>query len=62
MDNKFDYIEPNNPMTFDEAWEHLDKLGFPVIRLSEEDYKMLSEHIDECKSMREIEEIFKNLE
>lgn len=62
MNDRFDYIEPNNPMTFDEAWEHLDKLGFPVIHLSEEDYKMLSEHIDDCNSMGEVEQILKRLE
>ncbi len=62
MNNKFDYIEPNNPMTFDEAWEYLDKMGFPVIRLSEEEYNQLMEDVGEAGSMSEVDDIFKNLE
>jgi hypothetical protein len=62
MDNKFDYIEPNNPMTFDEAWEYMDKMGFPVIRLSEEEYKQLMGDIGETGSMSEVDEILKRLE
>lgn len=62
MDNKFDYIEPNNPMTFDEAWEYMGKLGFPVIRLSQEEYKQLVGDIGEVGSMSEVEEILKRLE
>ena len=62
MNDRFDYIEPNDPMTFDEAWEHLDKLGFPVIHLSEEEYKQLMGDIGDCRSMGEAEEILKRLE
>lgn len=61
MDNKFDYIEPNNPMTFDEAWEYMDKLGFPVIRLSEEEYKQLMGDIGEVGRMSEVDELLKRL-
>lgn len=53
MNDKFDYIEPNNPMTFDEAWEHLDKLGFPVIHLSEEEYKQLVGDSDKTSDIKE---------
>ena len=62
MTDKFDYIEPNKPMTFDEAWEHLDKLGFPVIRLSEEEYKQLMGDIGEAGSMSEVDKLLKRLE
>ncbi len=57
MNDRFDYIEPNKPMTFDEAWEHLDKLGFPVIHLSDEEYNKLIDDIGEAGSMCEVDEI-----
>ena len=53
MNDRFDYIEPNNPMTFDEAWEHLDKLGFPVIHLSEDEYKQLVGDSDKTSDIKE---------
>ena len=62
MNDRFDYIEPNNPMTFDEAWEHLDKMGFPVIHLSDEEYKQLVGDIGEAGSMSEVDELLKRLE
>ena len=58
-DNRFDYIEPNDPMTFDEAWEYLDKMGFPVIHLSEEEYNKLIDDIGEANSMSEVDKILK---
>ena len=61
MNDRFDYIEPNDPMTFDEAWEHLDKLGFPVIHLSDEEYKQLVGDIGESGSMSEVDEILKRM-
>ena len=62
MNDRFDYIEPNNPMTFDEAWEYMDKMGFPVIHLSEEEYKQLVGDIGEANSMSEVDEILKRME
>ena len=59
MNDRFDYIEPNKPMTFDEAWEYLDKMGFPVIHLSEEEYNKLIDDIGEANSMREVDKILK---
>ena len=59
MNDRFDYIEPNKPMTFDEAWEYLDKMGFPVIHLSDDEYKQLVGDIGEANSMREVDKILK---
>ena len=52
-------IEPSKPMTFDEAWEYMDKMGFPVIHLSEEEYNKLIDDIGEANSMREVDKILK---
>ena len=62
MNDRFDYIEPNKPMTFDEAWEYMDKMGFPVIHLSEEEYKQLLGGIDEAGSMSGVDELLNKLE
>ena len=59
MNDRFDYIEPNKPMTFDEAWEYMDKMGFPVIHLSEEEYNKLIDDIGEANSMSEVDKILK---
>ena len=59
MNDRFDYIEPNKPMTFDEAWEYMDKMGFPVIHLSDEEYKQLVGDIGEANSMSDVDEILK---
>mgnify|MGYP003334007641 CR=1 FL=1 len=59
MNDRFDYIEPNKPMTFDEAWEYLDKMGFPVIHLSDEEYNKLIDDIGEANSMSEVDKILK---
>ena len=59
MNDRFDYIEPNKPMTFDEAWEYMDKMGFPVIHLSEEEYNQLVGDIGEANSMSEVDKILK---
>ena len=61
MNDRFDYIEPNKPMTFDEAWEYMDKMGFPVIRLSEEEYKQLVGDTGEVDRVGEVDEILKRL-
>ncbi len=55
-------IDASKPMTFDEAWEHLDKLGFPVIHLSDDEYKQLVGDIGDCKSMSEVDELLKRME
>ena len=59
MNDRFDYIEPNKPMTFDEAWEYMDKMGFPVIHLSDEEYNKLIDDIGEANSMSEVDKILK---
>ena len=55
-------IDASKPMTFDEAWEYMDKMGFPVIHLSEEEYKQLVGDIGDCKNMSELELILKKLD
>lgn len=57
MTDKLDNIEPKECMTFDEAWEYLDKLGIPVIHLTEEQYNKMMDDIGEANSMREVDEI-----
>ena len=52
-------IDASNPMTFDEAWEYMDKMGFPVIHLSEEEYNKLIDDIGEANSMSEVDKILK---
>ena len=52
-------IDASKPMTFDEAWEYMDKMGFPVIHLSEEEYNKLIDDIGEANSMREVDKILK---
>ena len=57
MTDKLDNIEPKECMTFDEAWEYLDKLGIPVMHLTEEQYNKMMDDIGEANSMREVDEI-----
>ena len=54
-------IDASKPMTFDEAWEYMDKMGFPVIHLSDEEYNKLIDDIGEAGSMREVDEILKRM-
>ena len=43
--------------TFDEAWEYMNKLGMPVVHLSDDEYNKLMDDIGNCESMREFDEI-----
>ena len=54
-------IDAIKPMTFDEAWEYMDKMGFPVIHLSDDEYKQLVGDIGEAGSMSEVDEILKRM-
>ena len=47
--------------TFDEAWEYMNKLGMPVVHLSDEEYNKLMDDIGNCESMREFDEIMDKL-
>jgi len=51
----------DEPMDFDTAWEHLDKLGFPVIHLSDDEYKQLVGDIDKASDMNEVDDILGKL-
>ena len=52
----------NNPMDFDEAWEHMNKLGFPVIQLTDDQYNQLMNNIDDAIDINEIDELFDDLQ
>jgi len=59
-----DMADLNKPLlfdTFDEAWEHMNKLGMPVIHLSDDEYNKLMDDIGNCESMREFDEIMDKL-
>ena len=47
--------------TFDEAWEYMNKLGMPVVHLSDDEYNKLMDDIGNCESMREFDEIMDKL-
>ena len=47
--------------TFDEAWEYMNKLGMPVVHLSDDEYNKLMDDIGNCESMREFDEIMNKL-
>lgn len=47
--------------TFDEAWEYMNKLGMPVVYLSDDEYNKLMDDIGNCESMREFDEIMDKL-
>ena len=47
--------------TFDEAWEYMNKLGMPVVHLSNDEYNKLMDDIGNCESMREFDEIMDKL-
>lgn len=61
MTDKLDNIEPKECMTFDEAWEYLDKIGVPVIHLTEEQYNKMMDDIGEANNMSEMDEILDRL-
>jgi hypothetical protein len=61
MNDKLDNIEPKECMTFDEAWEHMNKLGMTVVHLSDDEYNKLMDDIGNCESMREFDEIMDKL-
>lgn len=45
---------PTKPMSFDEAWDHADKIGIPIVEITEKQYGVLMEGVNksnQCDNM-----------